>query len=74
MSKSDKKAVRETQSINVFFENNQFLPLLYGERDAHLHRLEQALNVELVARGNRCMNKSRTGLRSPRPTSTPPSA
>jgi phosphate starvation-inducible PhoH-like protein len=52
MSKPDKKTTRETQSINVFFEHNQFLPLLYGERDAHLKRLEQALSVELVARGN----------------------
>ena len=52
MSKPDKKVARETQTINVFFEHNQFLPLLYGERDAHLKRLEQALNVELVARGN----------------------
>lgn len=52
MSKPDRKTTRETQTINVFFEHNQFLPLLYGERDAHLNRLEQALNVELVARGN----------------------
>ena len=52
MSKPDKKTTRETQAINVFFENNQYLPLLYGEQDAHLKRLEQALNVELVARGN----------------------
>ncbi|MDX2094574.1 MAG: PhoH family protein [Alphaproteobacteria bacterium] len=52
MSKPDKKVARETQTINVFFEHNQYLPLLYGERDAHLRRLEQALNVELVARGN----------------------
>lgn len=50
MSKPDKKTVRETS--NVFFEHNQFLPLLYGEQDAHLKRLEQALNVELVSRGN----------------------
>ncbi|MES2984796.1 MAG: PhoH family protein [Pseudomonadota bacterium] len=53
MSKQpDKKVARETQSINVFFENNQYLPLLYGEQDTHLKRVEQALNVELVARGN----------------------
>ena len=50
MSKPDKKTPQE--STNVFFEHNQFLPLLYGQQDAHLKRLEQALNVELVARGN----------------------
>ncbi len=52
MSKPDKKTVRETQSINVFFEHNHHLPILYGERDAHLKRIETALNVELVSRGN----------------------
>ena len=52
MSKPDKKVARETQTINVFFEHNKFLPLLYGQGDAHLDRLGQALNVELVARGN----------------------
>ena len=53
MSKQpDKKVARETQTINVFFDNNQFLPILYGEQDAHLKRLETALSVELVARGN----------------------
>lgn len=52
MSKPDKRALRETQTVNVFFEHNQYLPLLYGERDAHLARLGTAFNVELVARGN----------------------
>ena len=52
MSKPDKKVTRETQTINVFFEHNQYLPLLYGERDSQLQRIEQMLNVELVARGN----------------------
>ena len=50
MSKPDKKVPRE--SINVFFEHNQFLPLLYGERDMHLDRVATALNVEVTARGN----------------------
>lgn len=52
MSKPDKKTARETQTVNVFFEHNQYLPLLYGERDAHLNRLGTAFNVELIARGN----------------------
>jgi phosphate starvation-inducible PhoH-like protein len=52
MSKPDKKVARETQTINVFFEHNQYLPLLYGERDSQLQRIAQMLNVELVARGN----------------------
>ena len=52
MSKPDKKTIRDTQTINVFFEHNQFLPLLYGEQDGHLKLVERALNVELTARGN----------------------
>jgi phosphate starvation-inducible PhoH-like protein len=52
MSKPDKKVARETQTINVFFEHNQYLPALYGERDSQLQRIGQMLNVELVARGN----------------------
>jgi phosphate starvation-inducible PhoH-like protein len=52
MSKPDKKTARDTQTTNVFFEHNQYLPLLYGERDMHLERIAQMLNVEMVARGN----------------------
>jgi phosphate starvation-inducible protein PhoH and related proteins len=52
MAKPDKKAQRDHQTVNVFFEHNQHLPMLYGDRDAHLRRLELLLNVTLVARGN----------------------
>jgi phosphate starvation-inducible PhoH-like protein len=48
----DKKTAREVQSVNVFFDKNQYLPVLYGELDSHLKRLEELLNVELVSRGN----------------------
>jgi phosphate starvation-inducible PhoH-like protein len=46
------KPTRETQTVNVFFDKNHILPLLYGEMDVHLERLEQLLNVSLVSRGN----------------------
>ncbi|MBA4274447.1 MAG: phosphate starvation-inducible protein PhoH [Alphaproteobacteria bacterium] len=46
------KPSRETQTVNVFFDKNHILPLLYGEMDSHLGRLEQLLNVSLVSRGN----------------------
>jgi len=52
MAKPDKKSSRETQSVNIFFEQNQYLPMLYGERDSHLEKLEQLLHVSLVSRGN----------------------
>ncbi len=35
------------------FEDNSLLPLLYGEHDQHLARLERQLGVSLASRGNR---------------------
>src|SRR5215831_12078714 len=52
-------APRETLSEAVAarsqleFDDNLLLPLLYGERDQHLDRIERQLGVSLVPRGNR---------------------
>jgi phosphate starvation-inducible PhoH-like protein len=35
------------------FDDNSLLPLLYGEHDQHLARLERQLGVSLASRGNR---------------------
>ena len=35
------------------FDDNLLLPLLYGERDQHLDRIERQLGVSLATRGNR---------------------
>ena len=35
------------------FDDNLLLPILYGERDQHLDRIERRLGVSLVPRGNR---------------------
>jgi phosphate starvation-inducible PhoH-like protein len=35
------------------FDDNALLPLLFGERDAHLDRIERQLGVSVVSRGNR---------------------
>jgi len=35
------------------FDDNALLPLLYGEHDQHLARVEQQLGVRVAARGNR---------------------
>jgi phosphate starvation-inducible protein PhoH and related proteins len=35
------------------FDDNLLLPVLYGERDEHLDRIERQLGVSLVPRGNR---------------------
>src|SRR5215472_5897732 len=52
-------APRETLSEAVAarsqleFDDNLLLPLLYGERDQHLDRIERQLGVSVVTRGNR---------------------
>ncbi|MGH7099561.1 MAG: hypothetical protein ACREE4_18125, partial [Stellaceae bacterium] len=35
------------------FDDNLLLPLLYGERDQNLDRVERRLGVALISRGNR---------------------
>src|SRR5690606_31138178 len=35
------------------FDDNALLPLLFGEHDRHLARIEQQLGVSLTPRGNR---------------------
>ena len=41
------------KAITVQFNDNMLLPLLLGEHDRHLVRIEQALGVRLSCRGNR---------------------
>ena len=42
----------ETVSVQLDFEDNRLLPLLYGEHDKHLAQIEQRLAISLVSRGN----------------------
>ena len=44
---------RDDDTTTLEFGDNSLLPLLYGEHDQNLARLEQLLGVELQARGNR---------------------
>jgi len=39
-------------SVNIVFENNAVLPMLFGEDDAHLSRIEKKFNVSASSRGN----------------------
>jgi phosphate starvation-inducible protein PhoH and related proteins len=39
--------------LQMQFEDNTLLPLLFGERDRNLERIEERLGVALVSRGNR---------------------
>jgi phosphate starvation-inducible PhoH-like protein len=40
-------------ALTLTFENNALLPLLLGDHDRHLARIEQRLGVRLACRGNR---------------------
>ena len=42
-----------TEQVQLEFDDNKLLPLLYGEHDRNLARIEQGLDVSLVSRGNR---------------------
>ena len=42
-----------SKSVTMQFADNALLPLLYGDHDRHLARIEQGLGVRLSCRGNR---------------------
>ncbi len=42
----------DATSVHIQFEDNNLLPVLFGEHDKHLVRIEQRLGVSLVGRGN----------------------
>lgn len=43
---------RAPTRLDIEFDNNQLLPLLYGEADANLRKLEDGLDVTINSRGN----------------------
>ncbi len=55
MSPSNKRgsAAKPAPAVLLQFDDNRLLPMLYGEHDQNLARLEQRLGVRLAARGNR---------------------
>jgi phosphate starvation-inducible protein PhoH and related proteins len=50
-SKSQAKAPKTT-NLQIEFDDNTLLPLLFGEHNAHLAKIEQKLDVVLNSRGN----------------------
>ena len=42
----------ETASISMVFQDNGLLPMLYGENDLHLAKIEKKFNVSASSRGN----------------------
>ena len=43
----------EETTLDIEFKDNRLLPLLFGERDRYLQRIENNLNIMIQARGNR---------------------
>ncbi len=50
---SQESPARADAPILLQFDDNTLLPLLFGEHDRHLARIEQKLGVKLSSRGNR---------------------
>ncbi|MFC0409975.1 PhoH family protein [Roseomonas elaeocarpi] len=42
-----------TRAVSLTFDDNALLPLLLGQHDRHIARIEQKLGVRIAARGNR---------------------
>ena len=42
-------------ALDLEFKDNRLLPLLFGERDRYLHRIESRLGITIQARGNRVL-------------------
>ena len=42
-----------SERVQLQFDDNSLLPLLFGEHDRNLARIEQELGVSLVSRGNK---------------------
>jgi phosphate starvation-inducible PhoH-like protein len=42
----------ETHQVHVTFQDNSVLPMLYGENDIHLNKIERKLGVQASSRGN----------------------
>ena len=53
VTRPDSAAAGGGSSSSLQFDDNSLLPMLYGEHDQNLARLEQLLGVSLASRGNR---------------------
>ncbi|MCQ4162420.1 PhoH family protein [Roseomonas sp. GC11] len=53
MSRAPGESISAARTVTLQFDDNALLPLLFGEHDRHLARIEQRLGVRLASRGNR---------------------
>jgi phosphate starvation-inducible PhoH-like protein len=56
-----RSAERAIEPVFLEFEDNSLLPLLFGEHDRNLARIEQLLGVSIMSRGNRLAITGPTG-------------
>ncbi len=52
MAKKPLRGKQAVHSTNLFFADHHHLPVLYGDGDEHLKKIEKLLGVELVSHGN----------------------
>lgn len=50
--KNGTPADRTMSNVNLVFANNSLLPMLFGDNDAHLAKIEKKFNVSASSRGN----------------------
>ncbi len=46
------KQAKTGESISIAFQDNSLLPMLFGDEDVHLTKLEKKFNVQATTRGN----------------------
>lgn len=46
------KTARIGESVSIAFQDNSLLPMLFGDEDIHLAKLEKKFNVQATTRGN----------------------
>jgi phosphate starvation-inducible PhoH-like protein len=50
--KNGHSADRTMSTVNLVFDNNSLLPMLYGDNDTHLSKIEKKFNISASSRGN----------------------
>jgi phosphate starvation-inducible PhoH-like protein len=50
--KKNGNGTHDTANVNMVFNDNGLLPMLYGENDSHLAKIEKKFNVSASSRGN----------------------
>lgn len=52
MKEKPREQTAEPHTISIVFSENSLVPVLFGDNDAHLHKIEKKFNVSASSRGN----------------------